>query len=639
MNEHITFEAFRSSWIQDISDDTPSTSELGRRFVHKLFTQWKNLTPPSDDLIYSDGPGDGGIDLAYLDRTVSDDDEPTGDIWYLVQGKFGTSSRGSATILEEGQKLIETLHIGESRLSHLADSLVSKLNQFMRKAEAENGDRLIFVFASDVPLKESEKRALDDVRSIGRERLGSLFDVEAVSIETIYINNIEDSDIAAEKEIKVNISATLSNSGEHLMVGAVPLLDLYEFLTAYRSITENIDQLYEKNVRLFLGGRGKVNKGMKETLLKDPGQFGLYNNGITFVVNDFRPVQGHNLYELTEPYIVNGCQTTRTIWEVFQQKLESGGTGTDDELDAWRKAAMNGVVVAKIVRVGKHNEQLLHSITRYTNSQNAVKDKDFITLDQGFHTWKSEMADRFSIFLEIQRGAEDARKAYQKQNPNAPQFKLFSNAFDLLKVYAAGWFRDAGRAFARNTQFVPGGTVFKKIVEDTAGFGADDLYAAFLLQSAADDFEFGRNAKKISRRLTRFLFYLVTIDLLKDILIRANMDTAPVSITKALLKLAGSKNPQPWQDLLEAAVAVVDEYLTQGEQESVFREPNYSTRFNSNLNGFLKWEKLATADETPVFAGLLAIHKRTLGRGNPSPRESITLALQDTETDASKLAI
>lgn len=629
MAETITFEEFRTAWIQDISQDSPSTAELGRRFVHKLFTQWKNVNPPSDDLVYCDGPGDGGIDLAYLDRTTSDEEEPTGDVWYLMQGKFGSSARGSRTILDEGQKLIDTLDLGENRLSELSDKLVAKLNQFMRKADPKAGDRLVFVYASDGPLKEDEKRALDNVRSIGRDRLGGLFDTEAVSIENIYLNNLEDPTLSSAEEIKLKLNATLSNSSANLLVGAVRLLDLYQFLNEYRAKTENIDQLYEKNVRLYLGGRGKVNKGVQKTLLEDPGQFGLYNNGITFVVNHFEPA-GQNTYELTEPYIVNGCQTTRTIWEVFQQKLDSGGTGTDADLESWRTRAQEGVVVAKIVRVAKQDEKLLENITRYTNSQNAVKDKDFITLDKGFHVWKSEMARRFSIFLEVQRGAIDARKAIQKQNPNLPQYALFANAFDLLKVYASGWFREAGRAFARNAQFVPGGAIFKKIVDETSGFGPDDLYAAFLLETAANEFGFGRDAVKVSRRLTRFLFYLVVIDLLRDILIRANLETSPTGITHALLALATAEDSAPWHDLLESGLAVVDEYLTQGEQDSVFREPQYTEHFNSNLNGFLKWEKLGQDEATPNFKSLLAIHKRTLGRGNPSPREVITNAIKNS---------
>jgi hypothetical protein len=77
------------------------------------------------------------------------------------------------------------------------------------------------------------------------------------------------------------------------------------------------------------GGRGKVNKGMQSTLRDAPERFGLYNNGITIVVSGYKYV-GASL-ELIEPYIVNGCQTSRTIWEVFHQRLDAGGTGTRAE--------------------------------------------------------------------------------------------------------------------------------------------------------------------------------------------------------------------------------------------------------------------------------------------------------------------
>jgi hypothetical protein len=633
MSELINFELFRSAWIQDISEDSPSTTELGRRFVHKLFTQWRDISPPSDDLVYCDGPGDGGIDLAYLERNYSDNDEPGGDVWYLIQGKFGTAARGPRTIRDEGQKIVETLSTGENKLSYLADGVVNRISQFVKKADTDGGDRLVFVFASENPLNDEERKALDDVRAIGRDRLGVLFDVQAVSIETIYLNTLEDPALAAKDEVRVSMNANMAVSGEHLLVGSVPLLDLYKFLKDYRGQTENIDQLYDKNVRLFLGGRGKVNKGMQATLSKDPSQFGLYNNGITLVVSDFKAVS-HRTYELVEPYVVNGCQTTRTIWEVFQQKLESGGTGTDLHLEEWRNLAEHGVVVAKIVRVGKHNESLLHNITRFTNSQNAVKDKDFITLDEDFHAWKNHMANRFEVFLEVQRGAWDSRQALQRQNPNTRQFVKHANAFDLLKVYGAGWLREPGRAFSRNAMFVPGGKVFKQIVEQTPGFGADDLYAAFNLQEAADKFDFGRGSQKISRRLTRFLFCFVVIDILRDILIRANLDSSPSGLTKAFNTLIINSDNGPAQDLLEAAIAIVDEYLTQGEPESVFNEPAFQQRFNSDLNGFLKWDQLGKADATPVLSDLLAIHKRTLGRGSPSPREIITQAIA-TEFEAS----
>ena len=60
----IDFEAFRQEWLADITEGSPSTVELGRRFAVKIVTQWLDGYEPGTDLVYCDGAGDGGIDLA-----------------------------------------------------------------------------------------------------------------------------------------------------------------------------------------------------------------------------------------------------------------------------------------------------------------------------------------------------------------------------------------------------------------------------------------------------------------------------------------------------------------------------------------------------------------------------------------------
>ena len=40
-------------------------------------------------------------------------------------------------------------------------------------------------------------------------------------------------------------------------------------------------RLLEGNVRSYLSNRGKVNKGIRTTVLSDPAHFLAYNNGIT----------------------------------------------------------------------------------------------------------------------------------------------------------------------------------------------------------------------------------------------------------------------------------------------------------------------------------------------------------------------
>ena len=344
----ITFEAFREQWLTDVKEGRPSTVELGRRFATKILTQWLDIGSSSDDLVYCDGSGDGGIDIAYLDRGDAGDEDAegivSGDTWYIVQSKYGQAFQGVNTLMEEGQKVIDTLDGKRHRLSSLAEGLLERLLNFRSKADLSQ-DHLTLVFATEHPLNEGQHQALQDMRAMGRGRLGPLFDVEAISIDTIYRRTLEEEALEPEG-MRIPLKGTMAQSAEDLLVGSVTLLDLFEFLKKYRDITEDLDQLYERNVRRFLGGRGKVNKAIQETLRSNPERFGLFNNGITIVVNDFEANEG-SVTTLVQPYVVNGCQTTRSIWDVCYQRLEAGGHGVSPELEDWKGRAERGVVVTK----------------------------------------------------------------------------------------------------------------------------------------------------------------------------------------------------------------------------------------------------------------------------------------------------
>ena len=105
------------------------------------------------------------------------------------------------------------------------------------------------------------------------------------------------------------------------------------------------------------------------------------------------------------------------------------------------------------------------------------------------------MAEHYNVFLETQRGSWDAQCARQKQKPNSkPKFDTYANAFDLLKVYAAGWFGEAGTAWGKNGAFLPpSGAIFKRIMDTISTnepFGINDFYAAYQLQTAANAIKF-----------------------------------------------------------------------------------------------------------------------------------------------------
>ena len=127
-------------------------------------------------------------------------------------------------------------------------------------------------------------------------------------------------------------------------MGSVKLANLYQFLKDYQNKTRDLDLIYEKNVRKFLGGGRAVNRGIAETVHNQPERFGLYNNGITIVVESF-DIEETDKYELTDPYIVNGCQTTKTIWNELKKRLDSGGTGQNAELEEYKERLNKGILV------------------------------------------------------------------------------------------------------------------------------------------------------------------------------------------------------------------------------------------------------------------------------------------------------
>lgn len=641
MAEDVTFEMFREQWLSDVTAGAPSTTVLGHRFARKLILQWLDVDENTDDLIYCDGAGDGGIDIAFLRRAEEADapgdagvqsDAVEGDTWYLVQSKYGTAFQGSSTLLSEATKVFDTLTGARPNLSSLAQDLVERLRNFL--GQASERDRLVLVFATETPLGQDQRRTLDDVLAIGRQRLGTVVDVDAVSIETIFQRVQEE---ASAPLVTLDITGSFTDCGQDLLVGPTPLLNLYDFLKAYSRQTGDLDGLYEKNVRRFLGNARKVNKAMRQTLQDSPELFGLYNNGITIVASNFQPLEAGK-FRLHDPYIVNGCQTTRTIWEVCRQRLEAGGTGQSSTLAAWREKAARGVVVTKVVRVGTNGEAGLQQITRFTNSQNAVREKDFLALTSDFKRWADQMGREFGVYLEIQRGGWDSRLALQKQKPAiTPQYTQHANAFDLLKVYGSGWLREAGTAFGKNAPFLPNGAIFRQIMDEGGigePFGVDDLYAAYRLEQAANSYHFGRGAREASRRQTRFLFYLIALDLLKDVVIRADPSApaTPKALTHAFLALARPENESAFNYLLDAAIQAVDEYLNPQSEDSVRNEPAFQRDFNSDLNGYLKWEKLGKdEDASPRLKTLLASCRRALGHKGigqqQSPRDVITEAI------------
>jgi len=138
-------------------------------------------------------------------------------------------------------------------------------------------------------------------------------------------------------------------------------------------------RLLEANVRSFLSVKGKgVNAGIQSTLRNSPERFMAYNNGIVMVADEIR--LGNSLDGSTGIawikglQIVNGGQTTASLYFTKKKYPEV-------DLSSVRVAAK--IIVMRVQDPAKE-EALVSDISRFANSQNAVRQSD-LSANKPFH--------------------------------------------------------------------------------------------------------------------------------------------------------------------------------------------------------------------------------------------------------------
>ena len=602
----ISYEQFCSQWIAEVKaafapDAAPTGRELRREVIAQLLRDALQNDFGDEELVWIED-GAAGLDAYFWDS--DEDDAPLMRVArFLLPADLPADGRA---VTREIGALCKTL---DAATPH---GELEPLLDFWRRPQ-ENA-RLVVTFVSPNLLPAAERDALPNAAAILAANARLETSVEAVSLHTIYTRDYVDISVAVPLRVRGDLDAGF-------IIGAVSLPDLYDFLKNFREVRGELDALYDKNVRVFLGRNGKTNKGISKTLREEPENFGLFNNGLTIVARAIEAGE-NGAFVLTDPAVVNGCQTTRTLWDTLSEQLRAPVATDSESIEKhrdWRARLDKGSVAVKIVRVAPaeaesldDDNDLLGKITRFTNTQNTVQEKDFIALDRDFRRWKRELASR-GVFLEILRNEGARQKARQsKRGYQGTHYEQIAKAFELLKVYGAGWMLEPGAAWNKNAAFVPPrGSIFKAIVRDDNAFSGDDFMAALHLQSAAAAQLFGKRGHNVpeARKLTRFLFYRTAVELLRRILRKHDLPAERADCSRALLKLANNKNE--WRVFIEYATEAIDDYMNPNGDYSIAREPNYS----GNYNAFLKREDLAKSQANyPQLWSIWNMSERLIGR-------------------------
>lgn len=187
-------------------------------------------------------------------------------------------------------------------------------------------------------------------------------------------------------------------------------------------------RVLERNVRAYLQATGKVNKGIRKTIIEQPDRFFAYNNGVSITADNIEydpPPRDHGgewkIRRIKNLQIVNGGQTMASIYAAFRRSPEN--------VKKINVQAKITVVKPELV------EEIVPKISLYSNSQNKVNEADFFAND-AFHVtlhkastkvWTTSAGRQTKWYYERVRGSYAEEKAlkgksFEKDYPRHQKF-------------------------------------------------------------------------------------------------------------------------------------------------------------------------------------------------------------------------
>jgi hypothetical protein len=183
--------------------------------------------------------------------------------------------------------------------------------------------------------------------------------------ETLEVNH----EWGAESYLLHDIGVNPNGMPLKVLVGFVNVNQLIRLVDRY-----NNNELFEKNVRLFLGTGKDVNQRIIKTITGNESVwFGYMNNGVSITAENVRvdrpAIKGKVRVRLTAMQIINGCQTVNSLYHAkYSPDLKDRFQG-------------NSNVMVRIYQIDPANKPFHDALIIATNSQNAIRPEDLLSND------------------------------------------------------------------------------------------------------------------------------------------------------------------------------------------------------------------------------------------------------------------
>ena len=367
--ETIELKRFYQSFSQDLKSTQLATEEGGT--LEQFFTQW------TTDLLAGAGETENvrvcydekalGTKLQHKINAYSISDN------YETIDLFITIFKGSDEIAKVGKDEVET---AAKRITNFFTK--GLLKDYVNEIEESSQ---IFDFAHTLSSSDELKINLVRVNAIiltDGSYLGVIPKTINISDYNIYFRVIdvnylfqidEKSHLPIEIDFKEDgfdvpcILAPSDNDKYSSYLAIIPGAALANIYERFGS------RLLEQNVRSFLQFTGKINKGIRTTIIKEPHMFLAFNNGLAATAEEVTLVKeenGNGIYisKVKDFQIVNGGQTTASIYHTYKK---------DKGVD------IKNIFVQLKLTVIKNSDyfsDIVSRISEYANTQNKVSVAD-----------------------------------------------------------------------------------------------------------------------------------------------------------------------------------------------------------------------------------------------------------------------
>lgn len=316
-----------------------------------------------------DGGGDKQVDIIHIEQV----DEQA--VVSIVQVKNTSSYKGTVVVqMRDGLDWI--FERPEEQYSKLTNQDLARHIKDIRDITGSIGSkkltiRIYYVAKGNTnALSPDFKQEIENTNSIYKS--GNHFKEFSFSVWGVdeLVNQIETLEHAARKvdiDIPIRKEWEVPSYAIYYAGEIKALLCTVEAKAIAEIVDKHVNDIFEENVRTFLGDRKSVNSRIYETCRDDQEavHFWFYNNGVTATCDDFDVA--HNaqpaIVKVKNMQIVNGCQTSMTLRKAWKDGVLSNNT----------------MILLKLYETS--NKDFVDQITLTTNSQNAVTNRDLSSND------------------------------------------------------------------------------------------------------------------------------------------------------------------------------------------------------------------------------------------------------------------